>query len=396
MKQFISSLLKSSLPDNFYVDVLEKKPLKGGVEITSNLTIDLLIKESLSAELESSGNSIRFIRRGREIKKSEVRQLIDYPRVTPEKFSQWLFSEGNISLAVQALETRIPEFQLWVDELGEALDSRIESTVFLSPPKSKSTPIHYDTSDVFAMQLSGCKLWRIYKPTNTLPSPKSQGQTFSSDKSLSYFGSFLLEPGDFLYLPRGWIHKVNNPGREPSIHISLSAFFTSKRSLFKNLLLEAYASISSDPTLLHRVTKSESVKNGMRANFTDLFSSLEENFHKLLERDMSPHFDYCLNGSNQRTARIYAQSSFSQLKGESILYRSRTEFITNIVNGKFSVSIDSTNFFSVSRNLFNFTIASEYFSISDLENSVNWSADEAARFLEVGVHILGLWFVNSN
>ena len=79
---------------------------------------------------------------------------------------------------------------------------------------------HWDTHCVFATQIKGSKLWRIYKPTLDLPLPF---QTSSQEKE--FFNKdpvfeIVINEGDVLYIPRGWWHVANPIQNIPSVHIS--------------------------------------------------------------------------------------------------------------------------------------------------------------------------------
>jgi hypothetical protein len=82
---------------------------------------------------------------------------------------------------------------------------------------------HWDVHDVFAVQLIGRKRWRVYEPTFAYPL-----STHGSDQAQSRCPptpvlDCVLEPGDLLYIPRGWWHQAT-PLDEPSFHLSVATF----------------------------------------------------------------------------------------------------------------------------------------------------------------------------
>ncbi|MGE3509732.1 MAG: cupin domain-containing protein [Vicinamibacterales bacterium] len=78
--------------------------------------------------------------------------------------------------------------------------------VYLTPASEKSTPPHWDTHDLFVLQIAGKKCWRLFGGERTLPLGDERfrvGSDFvSADRE-----DIWLHPGDTLYLPRGVIHE---------------------------------------------------------------------------------------------------------------------------------------------------------------------------------------------
>lgn len=79
---------------------------------------------------------------------------------------------------------------------------------------------HWDTHDVFAVQLLGRKRWQVFMPTFELPLPNQKSKNLKSDCPTDSVFDEILEPGDLLYIPRGWWHEASPiPGQE-TFHIA--------------------------------------------------------------------------------------------------------------------------------------------------------------------------------
>lgn len=82
----------------------------------------------------------------------------------------------------------------------------VQINVYLTPPENQSTPPHWDTHDLFILQLEGSKRWKIYESGYEYP---LEDQDFIPGKHHTgrQSGDYLMEAGDVMYLPRGVIHE---------------------------------------------------------------------------------------------------------------------------------------------------------------------------------------------
>jgi hypothetical protein len=79
--------------------------------------------------------------------------------------------------------------------------------------------VHWDDHDVFVVQVAGRKHWKIYGVTEKFPIRNSVELRSQPPTSEPVFDA-LLNPGDLLYLPRGWWH-IAIPCDEPTLHLSV-------------------------------------------------------------------------------------------------------------------------------------------------------------------------------
>ena len=95
--------------------------------------------------------------------------------------------------------------------------------VYATPPANQSTPPHWDTHDLFILQVHGEKVWNLYDADHELPleDERFDASTFSVGPLRE---KVLLRPGDVLYLPRGTIHEPQ--ADTYSIHVSLGLIVT--------------------------------------------------------------------------------------------------------------------------------------------------------------------------
>jgi hypothetical protein len=80
---------------------------------------------------------------------------------------------------------------------------------------------HWDTHDVFALQLLGAKHWRVYKPTFQLPLEHQKSKNVKDTCPEKPVFDDVLNAGDMLYIPRGWWHEATPLKGEATFHIAV-------------------------------------------------------------------------------------------------------------------------------------------------------------------------------
>jgi hypothetical protein len=131
---------------------------------------------------------------------------------------------GGATLVLQALHRTWPPLVRFGSELAVELGHPVQINAYITPPQNQGFAAHYDTHDVFVLQIAGTKHWRIHEPVLPDPLPhqtwdgrRSQVQARAADEPLI---DTLLETGDALYLPRGYLHSAVAQG-ELSIHLTV-------------------------------------------------------------------------------------------------------------------------------------------------------------------------------
>ena len=79
-----------------------------------------------------------------------------------------LFQEGS-TIALAFLDTVVPALTLFCRTLENELCHPCQTNVYLTPPGAQGAKPHYDTHDVFVLQVEGSKKWTIYGTPVDLP-----------------------------------------------------------------------------------------------------------------------------------------------------------------------------------------------------------------------------------
>ena len=155
------------------------------------------------------------------------------------------FDDGA-TIVFQQLHRRVPALARLCVALGQRFASRIQTNVYLTPPNAQGFAPHWDTHDVFVLQIAGQKHWTIYDTKVTLP---LRGQRFEpgSTPPGEVSDTFDVEVGSVLYVPRGVMHAARST-RDASVHITLGiTAFT-----WADFLIESVAAAALDDESLRQ------------------------------------------------------------------------------------------------------------------------------------------------
>ncbi|KVM54652.1 hypothetical protein WJ58_16290 [Burkholderia ubonensis] len=118
-----------------------------------------------------------------------------------------------------------PRFNDYAKDVAQFTGRQTVTSAYVAFGKTDSYREHWDSRDVFAVQLKGRKRWVVYAPSFEAPLYMHQSK-FIEDKypcpDKPYL-DFVLEEGDVFYIPRGWWHNVTPLG-EPTVHLAIGTF----------------------------------------------------------------------------------------------------------------------------------------------------------------------------
>lgn len=162
-----------------------------------------------------------------------------------------LFADGA-TLVLQALHRTWQPVGDLVAALSTELGHPVQANAYVTPPQSRGFDDHYDVHDVFVLQVSGEKHWRIHDPVHPAPL-RDQPWTDRRDAVRAEAErepviDAVLRPGDCLYLPRGHLHAATALG-EVSTHLTLGIHTWTRHALADQLVGQALALLADDETV---------------------------------------------------------------------------------------------------------------------------------------------------
>ena len=125
---------------------------------------------------------------------------------------------GGATIVLQALHLHRPAIARYCRALEAELGCPVQANAYWTPASAQGFDVHHDTHDVFVLQLAGRKRWRFWPPVVELPLKTQRWNGGGPPGEPAK--DFVLEPGDTLYLPRGWPH-VATGCETDSLHLTV-------------------------------------------------------------------------------------------------------------------------------------------------------------------------------
>lgn len=161
----------------------------------------------------------------------------------------WKHFASGATLVLQGLHRTHEPILRFTQQLAADLGHPCQVNAYVTPPQSTGFSDHYDVHDVFVIQIEGQKQWRIREPVWPLPlrdQPWDQRQDeVAAAAQEPPLDEVVMNPGDVLYLPRGFLHAATALG-EVSIHLTIGVHQWTRSHLAEQLTAAALQSLATD------------------------------------------------------------------------------------------------------------------------------------------------------
>lgn len=240
-----------------------------------------------------------------------------------------LFEEGS-TLILSYLDTVIPPLASFCRSLESEFSFPFQTNVYLTPANAKGFKPHYDTHDVFVLQVVNRKQWKIYGTPVELPLSGQEFDAAAHERGAPRL-EFELNAGDIAYIPRGVVHDARS-GEDVSLHITVGVLGYT----WADLLLELVAAVSlNDPTFRKALPPGFARQEFDRAQARETLQSLlqrvsaKSNLEPVLDHFVDEFISMCpplLRGQMAQITRLDRLAIDSVVGArEGVIRRMRTE-----------------------------------------------------------------------
>lgn len=189
------------------------------------------------------------------------------PRRRLNKHGLYGALHGGATMVVNRMENYSVAAQRLCAEVGRFAGHQTTSNAYVSFGGKGTFGKHWDTHDVFALQLVGRKRWQVFAPSLPLPLSSQTSKGHQHECPATPVLDCELTAGDMLYVPRGWWHQVI-PFDEPSLHLSVGVYAPT--------VMDYLTWLSARQLPLHLAARKGLLHKGVGADLKDLMQTLTE------------------------------------------------------------------------------------------------------------------------
>ncbi|HXJ91354.1 MAG TPA: cupin domain-containing protein [Terriglobia bacterium] len=247
-----------------------------------------------------------------------------------------LFSEGA-TIVLSYLDNIVPPLTLFCRSLEREFSFPFQTNVYVTPAGAKGFKTHYDTHDVFVLQVAGSKQWTLYGTPVELP---LTAQSF--DSTVHERGEptleFELQAGDLAYIPRGVVHDARS-GDAVSLHVTVGVLTYT----WLDLLLEWVADAALNDSAFRKslppgFAAPEFDRTQARAILQSLLQRLstKSDYEVVLERFADEFLAACppvLTGQMAQLSRLDELTVNSMVKARrGVVYRLQADHTSTVID----------------------------------------------------------------
>ncbi len=274
----LDSLIWPNSSECFFRETWEKKHLyissednPGLSEIFAHLVtvddIDELLSKTYAAGPRRE-NAVRMGKGGQMLAPDEILVSRESSLAEIDVDRVLSFYREGASIILNRVDEALDPVARLCNELSALFGIPVHANAYVTPPKAQGFPVHFDTHDVFLLQVVGQKNWRLYGSPVSLATPPMKNVEFCPPERPHF--NICLDAGELLYIPRGMLHE-GVTADDMSIHLTIGIHaFT-----WSTMLQRAIATLEKDHVLLRRsvvprLSSVESQAEQLKSTFAEL------------------------------------------------------------------------------------------------------------------------------
>ena len=289
----------------------------------------------LSMSTAWSDKTTKLVRNGRALAPEEYCQPVQsrdgHAILAPSASRIKDHLSNGATLVLELTERLSPGLSEVADAFQMAFGAPVACNIYCSWEGHRGFPPHFDTMDVFALQIEGEKTWRLFGGNfeNPIEHHGYRYSSFSREHHQSAQGKVLKEskmtPGDVLYIPRGQYHDAL-ASNGASLHLSFGITEATGLDVMQILVNSVADDVLFRAALPH-FDDAESHQSHL-ARLSDRLARLvsaesaskemREYQRKRALRDFRPHYQLP-DRDSQPTYRVRTRGSQIERDGETVI-----------------------------------------------------------------------------
>ncbi|ASZ11955.1 cupin domain-containing protein [Chitinophaga pendula] len=238
----------------FFSEYFEKKPLvikrENSSFFSSLLQLQDVDKILYMDDILNRAN-MRMVKEGKPVPVQQYIQVekmrnVEVKSKVLTKEVNRLFKEEKATFILEQIKELWPAISRLLLSINDTFHCTSNANVYITPPDACGFDVHYDSHDVFVLQIAGAKHWKVYSNPYILPLGIHNAVPFDVD-SLELLYDVELEAGDTLYMPRGFVHEAATSA-DMSAHITAGVYNTT----LAKILSDYVVSLAASESLLRR------------------------------------------------------------------------------------------------------------------------------------------------
>lgn len=134
------------------------------------------------------------------------------------------YADGH-TIVINEIQRFWDPIKTLVESFRRYISHHVVANLYLTPENEKALSPHYDSHDVFALQISGEKHWLLYEDTYCKTPLLHSFQPVFQREHLTGVREVTMRAGDILYMPRGVPHEAYTTDQS-SMHITIGVHST--------------------------------------------------------------------------------------------------------------------------------------------------------------------------
>ncbi|GAB3244603.1 hypothetical protein GCM10027346_42370 [Hymenobacter seoulensis] len=177
--------------------------------------------DSLLAYNRPRGNSLRVVKSQQPMNPT----IYENPDGSLNLNQLYAAYADGYTIVVNEIQRFWDPIKMLVENIRNYMSHNTVANLYLTPENEKALSPHYDSHDVFALQISGEKHWILYDDTHFKTPLLNSFQPVFQREHLTGAKEITMRAGDILYMPRGVPHEAYTTDKS-SMHITIGVHST--------------------------------------------------------------------------------------------------------------------------------------------------------------------------